>query len=164
MPLRGTSSAPAWPSVAGVSERRAYAAALKHHRGKRGWTQQQLADAVGVDVRQVKRYEAGEALPNLAQAVNIAVELRASLDNMAGIEVAGESDPVIYVNGIRWFPSDDAEGAAPDEATAQERVATGHEQVAEADALLEQSAEAARRGQPDSRPEPRPARRGRRSS
>jgi len=48
----------------------------RHH----GMTQQALADAVGVHVNQIKRYESGSAQPTLDSLVNLAKALHVSLD------------------------------------------------------------------------------------
>src|SRR5437016_5406551 len=47
-------------------------------------TQAQLGAAVGVDSRQIRRYEAGETQPTFAVAAAIAKALQVSLDNLAG--------------------------------------------------------------------------------
>jgi transcriptional regulator with XRE-family HTH domain len=60
-----------------------------------GLTQRALAELVGVDVRQVRRYESGEQQPVLAVAVRLAAALGVSLDELAG--VAGPS-----VDGDWW--------------------------------------------------------------
>lgn len=48
-------------------------------------TQVELADAVGIGRRQIRRYEAGEAQPPLNVAANIARALKISLDELAGL-------------------------------------------------------------------------------
>jgi transcriptional regulator with XRE-family HTH domain len=54
-----------------------------------GLTQRALAELVGVDVRQVRRYESGEQQPVLAVAVRLAATLGVSLDELAGIAGPG---------------------------------------------------------------------------
>jgi transcriptional regulator with XRE-family HTH domain len=50
-------------------------------------TQGDLAAAVGVDKRQIRRYEAGETQPAFSVAVAIAKALGVSLDQLAGDEI-----------------------------------------------------------------------------
>ena len=52
---------------------------LRQRRAKRGMSQRDLATAAGVDVRQIRRYEAGEQQPVLSVAVAIAPALSASV-------------------------------------------------------------------------------------
>ena len=49
-----------------------------------GWTQVELAQRAGVDPRQIRRYESGEAQPSIAVAQGIAKALRITLDELAG--------------------------------------------------------------------------------
>src|ERR1022692_4651954 len=51
-------------------------------------TQQALADAVGIHVNQIRRYEAGTAQPTLDALISLARALRVSLDSL----VFGEDD------------------------------------------------------------------------
>lgn len=51
-------------------------------RKARGFTQQTLADAAGVHVNQIKRYETGTAQPSLEALKKIAVTLRVSTDSL----------------------------------------------------------------------------------
>ena len=57
-------------------------------RKQRELTQQQMADAVGVHVNQIKRYEAGTTQPTLEALVKIATNLHISLDDL----VFGENE------------------------------------------------------------------------
>ena len=59
-----------------------------------GWTQVELAQRAGVDPRQIRRYESGEAQPSIAVAQGIAKALRITLDELAG-EAPGW-------NGLWW--------------------------------------------------------------
>jgi transcriptional regulator with XRE-family HTH domain len=61
---------------------------IKERRAELGLTQADLATQVGIDKRQVRRYEAGEVQPTLSVAAAIARALNMSLD-----ELAGESAP-----------------------------------------------------------------------
>lgn len=51
-------------------------------RKERGLTQQALADAIGIHVNQIKRYEAGTAQPTLETLVKLAKELHTTLDDL----------------------------------------------------------------------------------
>jgi transcriptional regulator with XRE-family HTH domain len=51
-------------------------------RKKRGYTQQALADKIGIHVTQIKRYEAGAARPTLEVFRNIVLALNVSADTM----------------------------------------------------------------------------------
>lgn len=57
-------------------------------RKQRELTQQQMADAVGIHVNQIKRYEAGTTQPTLEALVKIAKNLHISLDDL----VFGENE------------------------------------------------------------------------
>ncbi len=47
-----------------------------------GWTQQQLADALGLNLTQIKRYESGASQPSLDALKKIALTLNVSLDEL----------------------------------------------------------------------------------
>jgi len=51
-------------------------------RKRRGLTQQQLADAIGVHLSQLKRYEAATSQPTLGSLVNLAKALNVSADEL----------------------------------------------------------------------------------
>jgi transcriptional regulator with XRE-family HTH domain len=51
-------------------------------RKERGYTQQALADKIGIHVTQIKRYEAGAARPTLEVFRNIVLALNVSADTM----------------------------------------------------------------------------------
>ena len=51
-------------------------------RKERKLTQQQMADAVGIHVNQIKRYESGTTQPTLDALVKITKSLHVSLDNL----------------------------------------------------------------------------------
>ncbi len=51
-------------------------------RKKRGYTQQLLADKIGIHVTQIKRYEAGAAQPTLEVFRKIVLALNVSADTM----------------------------------------------------------------------------------
>ena len=60
-------------------------------RKAQGYTQQVLADAVGLHVNQIKKYEAGSAQPTLPALVKLAQCLHVSLDQLVFAE--GERGP-----------------------------------------------------------------------
>lgn len=57
---------------------------VRRQRAARRMTQAQLAAAVGVNKRQIQRYEADEAQPALAVAITLARILGISLDALVG--------------------------------------------------------------------------------
>jgi len=59
-----------------------FAAQLVRLRKQRGWTQQHLADALGLNLTQVKRYETGASQPSLEALKKIALTLSVSLDDL----------------------------------------------------------------------------------
>lgn len=64
---------------------------LAYIRKEQGLTQQSLADAVGMHVNQIKRYEAGAAQPTLEALTKLAKRLHISLDSLVFEE--GERGP-----------------------------------------------------------------------
>src|SRR5690242_12735897 len=68
---------------------------IRQYRTERGMSQRDLAEAAGVDARQIRRYEAGEQQPLLSVAVAIADALRMSVAQLAGkvdhdLDLSGE--------------------------------------------------------------------------
>lgn len=61
-------------------------------RKAKGFTQQALAEAVGLHVNQIKRYEAGSAQPTLDTLVRLAKALHVSLDSLVFSEDARGPD------------------------------------------------------------------------
>ena len=57
---------------------------LKEIRLKRGMTQQELADAVGITQSQIARYESGETQPSLETLRKLAAALDCTLDELIG--------------------------------------------------------------------------------
>lgn len=51
-------------------------------RRERGLTQQEMADAIGVHVNQVRRYEAGATQPSLDALKKIAVAMSVTIDSL----------------------------------------------------------------------------------
>ena len=70
---------------------------LRQRRAERGMSQRDLATAAGVDVRQIRRYEAGEQQPLLSVAVAIADALGISV-----AELAGKPSHQIQLGGQWW--------------------------------------------------------------
>jgi len=60
---------------------------LRRRRTELGLSQADLAGLVGLDKRQIRRYEAGEAQPTLQVASAIAKALGLTLDELAGLDV-----------------------------------------------------------------------------
>jgi transcriptional regulator with XRE-family HTH domain len=68
---------------------------MRQRRSALGLSQSELAETVGLDKRQIRRYEAGEAQPSLLVAKGLAAALGISLDELAGqdeqrLKIAGE--------------------------------------------------------------------------
>lgn len=70
---------------------------IKARRTELRMSQTELAAQAGIDVRQIRRYEAGETQPTLSVASSLARVLRISLD-----ELAGETTKRINLSGD-WF-------------------------------------------------------------
>jgi transcriptional regulator with XRE-family HTH domain len=70
---------------------------IRQRRTERGMSQKDLATAAGVDVRQIRRYEAGEQQPLLSVAVAIADALGISV-----AELAGKPSYQIKLSGQWW--------------------------------------------------------------
>jgi transcriptional regulator with XRE-family HTH domain len=65
---------------------------IRKRRTALGMSQAALAAAIGVDARQIRRYEAGESQPTLPIAVALAEALGLSLNELAGKEPAHRVD------------------------------------------------------------------------
>jgi transcriptional regulator with XRE-family HTH domain len=59
---------------------------IRHRRSELGMSQGDLAAKVGVDRRQIRRYESGETQPTLSVAKTIARSLGITIDELAGDE------------------------------------------------------------------------------
>jgi transcriptional regulator with XRE-family HTH domain len=70
---------------------------IRERRTETGMSQRDLAEAAGVDVRQIRRYEAGEQQPLLSVAVAIADALGISVG-----ELAGKPSHRIKLGGTWW--------------------------------------------------------------
>jgi transcriptional regulator with XRE-family HTH domain len=70
---------------------------IRQRRTELGMSQAELANAAGLDKRQIRRYEAGDAQPLLPVAVELANALKISL-----VELAGMPTHRINLNGDWW--------------------------------------------------------------
>jgi len=68
-----------------------FPARLTQLRKEQGYSQQRLADAVGLHINQIKRYETGAAQPTLEALVKLVKALHVSLDTL--VFEAGERGP-----------------------------------------------------------------------
>lgn len=57
---------------------------MARHRRIRGWTQQELAEKVGIDSVTISRLETGTSLPSLVRLAEIADVLKVSLGELLG--------------------------------------------------------------------------------
>lgn len=69
-----------------------FPARLIQLRHEKALTQQALADAVGIHVNQIRRYEAGQAQPTLEALIKLAKVLHVSLDSLVFGENAREPE------------------------------------------------------------------------
>jgi transcriptional regulator with XRE-family HTH domain len=88
LPAKAAASAPPAPAPLPAAN---FPARLIQTRRQASMTQQALADAAGVHVNQIKRYEAGAAQPTLEALVGLARALHVSLDQLVFDE--GERGP-----------------------------------------------------------------------
>lgn len=97
------SSATAAPPAANFPAR------LIQARRQASMTQQALADAAGVHVNQIKRYEAGAAQPTLEALVGLARALHVSLDQLVFDESErGPSDDLrLQFEAVSHMPDED---------------------------------------------------------
>lgn len=65
----------------------ATAEVIRQRRDELGLSQAELGAKVGVDARQIRRYEAGEVQPSLQVAVSLARALEISVDELAGAPI-----------------------------------------------------------------------------
>ncbi|WP_229505224.1 helix-turn-helix domain-containing protein [Massilia mucilaginosa] len=82
------------------------AARLTAVRKQKGLTQQALADALGLHVTQVKRYEAGASLPSLEAIKKIAQVLRVTTDFLIfeESELAPDANLALQFQAIAGMP------------------------------------------------------------
>lgn len=86
-----------------------FPARLIQLRRQASMTQQALADAAGLHVNQIKRYEAGSAQPTLEALVGLARALHASLDQLVFEEgERGPSDDLrLQFEAVSHMPEDE---------------------------------------------------------
>jgi DNA-binding XRE family transcriptional regulator len=88
VPVGGCAAAAPAIRVPGASRgssgdrRTSFADNLTTRRRQRGYTQTALADAVGIHVTQLRRYEAGTSQPTVDVACRLAATLAASIDSL----------------------------------------------------------------------------------
>jgi transcriptional regulator with XRE-family HTH domain len=89
-----------WSNVMSVASR------LANVRKQKGLTQQALADAIGLCVTQVKRYESGSSLPSLEALKKIAQTLRVTTDWLIfeEEELMPNADLALQFQAIRNMP------------------------------------------------------------
>lgn len=86
-----------------------FAAQLVHLRKQRAWTQQHLADALGLNLTQVKRYETGASQPSLDALKKIALTLSVSLDDLVFGDAERGPDEALKLKfeALRQFDADE---------------------------------------------------------
>ena len=79
---------------------------LANIRKQKGLTQQALADAIGLHVTQVKRYEAGASQPSLEALKKIAKTLRVTTDSLIfeEDELSPDADLALQFQAIANMP------------------------------------------------------------
>ena len=82
---------------------------LIQYRKAQSLTQQALADAIGMHVNQVKRYEAGTAQPNLDALVRLAKVLHISLDALVFDETerGPSEDMALQFEAVSHMPDEE---------------------------------------------------------
>lgn len=76
-----------------------YLAALKSLRQRKGWTQGDLAERLGVEQPTVQRWEAGKREPNLAQLLELAKILEVEPGALIDASVVPSEGPRLFVKG-----------------------------------------------------------------
>ena len=69
---------------------------IKALRERKGWSQQALAEKIGVKQSTIAAYEAGRNEPNLAVLIKLATCFDVSLDHLAGLESADAESMLLY--------------------------------------------------------------------
>ena len=64
-------------------------------RKAKNWTQLDLAKALNVNVKNVSRWELGQAKPSLDAAAELANALDTSIDFLAGVKTSTDSSPLL---------------------------------------------------------------------
>lgn len=76
------------------SERNNIAANLRHLRRKKGWTQEQVAEAVGVTRQAVAKWENGDSLPDILNCSALADLYQVSLNDLVRHDAEREGFPI----------------------------------------------------------------------
>ena len=78
-------------------------------RKERGWTQQELADRVGVKVLQIRRYESGTSQPTLEVIKRLAIALSVTSDTLIfDADERGPSDDLkLQFEAVSKFDEED---------------------------------------------------------
>jgi len=86
-----------------------FAAQLVRLRKQRNWTQQHLADALGINLTQIKRYETGASQPSLEALKKIALTLSVSLDELVFGDAERGPDEALKLKfeALRQFDADE---------------------------------------------------------
>jgi len=69
---------------------------IKELRKRKGLTQEQLGDLLGISRATVYRYENNTQTPSLAKIVSLALYLNTSTDYLVGLE----DEPVVKISGL----------------------------------------------------------------
>lgn len=82
---------------------------LSSLRKQKGLTQQALADAIGLHVTQVKRYESGASQPSLEALKKIAQTLRVTTDSLIfqENELSPDADLALQFQAVSNMPEDE---------------------------------------------------------
>jgi transcriptional regulator with XRE-family HTH domain len=86
-----------------------FATQLVRLRKQRGWTQQQLADALGLNLTQIKRYETSTSQPSLEALKKIALTLSVSLDSLVFSDAERGPDEALKLKfeAVRLFDAEE---------------------------------------------------------
>ena len=85
-----------------------FSAQLIQQRKERSLTQQKLADAVGIHVNQIKRYESGTTQPTLDALVKLAKTLHVSLDSLVfGEEITTDDNLKFQLEALKELDAED---------------------------------------------------------
>ena len=63
---------------------------IKAHRKKNDFTQEKLADFLGVSYKAVSKWECGVSVPDISLIISLAKLFRVSTDDLLGVNVADE--------------------------------------------------------------------------
>lgn len=69
---------------------------IKQMRSRKGFTQKQLGDKIGVTKDAISRYESNTQTPSLSRVVSLALCLNTSVDYLLGLD----NEPVVKISGL----------------------------------------------------------------